>query len=114
RGRLPIHQNQQAGQPAYTIGQAGGAETVTVSRPQMPNHTHPFVASTALATSADPKGAVLAQSPTLNLYFSDVANVALSHDSSSATGSNQPHDNVMHFQVVNFILALQGIFPSQA
>lgn len=114
RGRLPIHQGQQPGQPAYLIGQPGGVETVTVSRDQMPNHTHPFVASTAEATSADPKGAVLAQSPTVNLYFADTANAAMSAKSSSAAGGNQPHDNVMPFQVVNFIIALYGVYPSQS
>ena len=55
QSRVPIHQGQGAGLSAYVVGQAGGAETVTLAAAQMPAHAHPVKASSNTAGSTKPR-----------------------------------------------------------
>ena len=109
QSRLPLHVG-----PNYILGQNGGVESVTLNTQQMPAHTHSFMASTALALSADPTGNIVAQPPTLNLFFGDVAGAALNSSSILPAGGSQPHDNCQPYLVINFIISLFGIYPSQS
>jgi len=114
QGRIPLHQGQGPGlSQNYTIGEKAGVENVTVSTNQLPSHTHGFTANTALALSADPTGNIVAQPVTLNLFFGDVAAAPLNGQAILPTGGSQPHDNMQPFLVLNFIISLFGIFPSQ-
>ena len=114
QGRIPLHQGQGPGiSQNYTIGEKAGVESVTVNTNQLPTHSHSFVANTALALSADPTGNVVAQPPTINLFFGDVAAAGLNPQSIQPAGGNQPHDNMHPFLVINFIISLFGVFPHQ-
>jgi microcystin-dependent protein len=118
RGRLPIHQGQGPGLSNYVIGQRGGTETVTLVPTQMPAHTHVAVATTSAATALTPgngllPGAVSGES----FYVSDAVGktaVAMSAQSTSLAGGSQPHENCMPTLTVQYCMATQGIFPSQA
>lgn len=121
RGRIPVHQGQGPGLSNRDLGESFGVETVTLTQTQIPTHTHSFQATTAPATATVPTGAMLAtpSSPTTGyLYLSGTAtgtvtNAAPAADAIGATGAGQPHDNLMPYLGVNFIISLFGVFPSQ-
>ena len=114
RGRLPIHQGQGPGLSNRTLNQTGGAESVTLAIGQLPQHTHPLMASSALAADAGPQGDVLAQTRSVDLYLGDVPSAAMAASAVGMQGGSQPHDNLMPYLVLNFIISLFGIFPSQS
>src|SRR5436305_6249670 len=73
RGRIPIHQGN-----GFILAETGGVETVTLTVNQMPAHTHPLVASTNNASTANAQTNVLAQTPSYTPYISGFApNAAL-------------------------------------
>ena len=106
RGQVPIHMGN-----GHTLGEKGGTTSVTISQQTMPTHIHFFTAADVNATGAIPTGATLAQSN--NLYTAPANLVALDPSSVTSVGGSQPHNNMMPYLVLNFIIALQGIFPSQ-
>ena len=110
QGRVPVGQGT-SGQ-TYVMGQMGGSETVTITVPQLPSHTHTPQASTASGNLDSPGGNVWAES-VLNAYSSDSPTVAMSATATNLAGGSQPHDNMPPFLAVTFIIALFGVFPSQ-
>lgn len=106
--RLPVH----AG-PNFVLGEVGGEESVTLTTQQMPAHGHPVMASTAAGSQAGPAGNVLADSTAVALYSGNAPNESLAAPTVQPAGGNQPHDNMQPFLAINFIIALEGIFPSQ-
>jgi microcystin-dependent protein len=108
RGRVSIHQGQGAGLSSQTIGEVAGAETVSLNTNQLPAHSHPILANAGLGSTAKPAGAVASQggsySPT-----SDGTRLA----DSVLTGGNQPVNIMQPYLVLNWIIALTGIFPSR-
>jgi microcystin-dependent protein len=109
RGRLPIHQGN-----GFILAETGGAEEITLTVNQIAAHSHPLLASTDLGNSADPGGAVLAQSTTaaVDLYLEDTPTVPLAANSVGSVGGSQPHTNFQPYLCVDFIISLFGIFPS--
>lgn len=122
QGRVPIHQGAGTGLSPYTMGESAGAENVTLLQNQMPAHNHLIGVSNLPGTVADPTNALLAQGnsgtgrspvPVTN-YVTTPATGALAPAAISAAGGSQPHSNLQPFLCVNFIIALQGIFPSRS
>ncbi len=107
RGRIPIHQGN-----GFTLAQSGGAETVTLTVSQLPSHSH-FPQANSAGGSDNPAGNVWAKS-NAKAYSSNTPNVAMDPAALGNAGGSQPHDNMMPFLAVNFILSLFGIFPSQS
>lgn len=107
-GRIPVHQG-----PNFTMGQASGTETVTLTTQQMPTHNHSFIASTATATNPSPNGNIMAASPTISSYVIDIAGPQLVQTAVQGVGGNQPHDNMMPYLTINYIISLYGIYPTQ-
>ena len=107
RGRIPIHRGAQ-----YNLGQAGGQEFHTVTQSEMPAHNHFLQAQPATATVADPTNAFLADISS-KAYGGFAELTTLAPGSISNTGGSQPHENRQPFLVLNFVIALQGVFPSQ-
>jgi microcystin-dependent protein len=110
RGRLPFHQGTGGGQ-SLIIGQNGGVETVTLSTPQLPTHTHPLMGSST-ATSTTPNNTSPAQWSGAQ-YTAPPADATLLAGSVQPAGSSQPHENRSPYLGVNFIISLFGIYPSQ-
>jgi microcystin-dependent protein len=110
RGRIPIHQGS-----GYVVGQTGGVEQVTLTVNQMPNHTHPAQAQAGPGNQATPAGGIWAASA-WNQYaaYSGANPVTMNPNAVQPAGGNQPHDNLMPYLAVSFIISLFGIFPSQA
>jgi microcystin-dependent protein len=110
RGRLPIHMGG-----GFTLAETGGAETVTLTVPQIPAHTHAFLGTANPGSQNQPANETLAQSPTTNAfpYGTDNPVTSLNASSVSTVGGNQPHTNFQPYLCVDFIISLFGIFPSQ-
>ena len=106
RGRVPIHRNQD-----FSLGQAGGEESHTLTKSEMTAHPHVAQAATNQTNAAIPNGGWLGQA--LNQYQANVANLTtLTPGTVGNTGGSQPHEDRMPSLVLNFCIALQGIFPT--
>ncbi|MBR0783846.1 phage tail protein [Bradyrhizobium iriomotense] len=114
RGRVPLHQGQGPGiTQSYVIGQFDGVESVTLTTQQIPSHNHTFVCTAAAATATNPNGNIMATSPTIESFVLDVAGPTLATNAITGVGGSQPHENMMPFLCINYILSLFGVFPSQ-
>ncbi len=106
RGRVPIHMGD-----GHTLGEVAGSTSVTINIQQLPTHTHVMQASNSIGNSNLVGGHVLAAEPG-TAYVPSSPNVTMPGVISSV-GGTQPHNNMMPYLVLNFIIALQGIFPSR-
>lgn len=117
QGRVVLGAGQGPGLSPYVQGDAVGAEAVTLTTAEMPLHTH---TARAAADPADLQGPapdrVLARSGPGFAYQSDTAGslVEMSSQSLSEAGGGQPHTNVSPVLVLNYVIALEGIFPSRS
>jgi len=111
RGRVPVHTAPQS--PPGTLA---GSETVTLTSEQMPSHTHGASGSSNTQTTSTPTGNVLgATSGAFDVLYGPPSNtVPLQPQAVSTSGGSLPHDNVMPSLVVNWIIAYEGIYPSQS
>ncbi|MCB9630425.1 MAG: phage tail protein [Sandaracinaceae bacterium] len=114
RGRLPMHAGTGPGLTPMRLGERGGVERVTLTELQIPSHRHAPVGSSDLAVEANPGGAVLAATSSVDLYSSAAPDTTLSPLASAQVGGSQNHTNEMPFTCVNFIIALFGIYPSRS
>lgn len=112
RGRVPIHVDSSNG-GSHTLGQKGGEETHTLSANEMPSHTHTVQATSAAGNNPNPSGRVLAGSAPSELYSAASALKAMRSGTITNTGGGQAHNNMQPYQVLNFCIALQGLFPSR-
>lgn len=113
QGRVGIHQGTNQGTGTnYVMGQEGGSETVTVVQSQMPMHTHSVGADNNSGITNDPKDAFWAKS-TINQYAKSAPDTKMNSQAIATSGGSQPHENMMPSLTVSYIIALEGIFPSQ-
>lgn len=114
RGRVPIHTG-----PNNPIGGLGGSETVTLSLTQLPQHQHLLQAVNSQGTAETAIGNLLAQSnapstPPARYAAGNINVTPLNPASVQPVGSGQPHNNLQPYLVMNYCIALQGIFPSRS
>jgi microcystin-dependent protein len=112
RGRVPVHPGQGPGLTNRNLGETGGGEQMQLEVSHMPAHVHPLRATTTTATSTIPTNRVLAASPGTNIYGTN-ANTSMAGGMSRAVGGGQPHNNMQPWQCINYIIALEGIFPAR-
>lgn len=122
QGRVAIHQGQGPGLSPRTIGEVAGTETVTLISSQIPPHTHPLLASAAAAATNAPANNALAASagsledgtPTIaNVYAAAAPNTALNPASIGPNNGGQPFGIMQPYLVMNYCIALEGVFPSR-
>ena len=124
RGRTPVHLSFSL--PGYQMGNHGGQETVTLTTASMPNHNHPLMASTQAGTrfiayndkvggGTQATAQVVAGAAPVNYYGPAPSNVgsaiALHPQALSSTGGGQAHNNMQPSLVLQFSIALTGIYP---
>lgn len=111
RGRVPVHMDA-----GFNLGQQGGEASHTLIASEMPSHSHSLGISTAVSHQADPSGRVLGnvESGALNFYAPADGTATLAPSTVGNAGGSQPHENMQPYLTINFIIALQGIFPSQS
>ncbi|WP_148615378.1 phage tail protein [Nocardioides rubriscoriae] len=108
RGRVPLNAGQGPGLTPYVVGETDGAEAVTLLTAQIPAHTHQQTAY-GLADSPTPAGAVLAPAPS-RAFRPDGG--TFSFATLAPTGGGKPHENRQPYTVLNYCIALQGVYPS--
>lgn len=122
RGRIPLHQGNGAGLTPRTIGQQIGTELETLNSLQIPAHSHAVNASTSAGNTIAPGTGVITGVPvdpgaTPTMYVipgtSTVNPAAMATGSLSSTGGSQAHSNMMPTLAVNYIICVNGIFPSR-
>jgi microcystin-dependent protein len=106
QGCVPIHSGN-----GHNLGEKAGASSVTITQQTMPQHTHSVNATTDNGDALNPAGNVF--SAMSNAYRSPDNLIALRSDTLTTVGGGQPHNNMMPYLVLNYCIALQGIFPSQ-
>lgn len=119
-GKAVMNQGQGQGLTPRTVGSAVGSPTVTLLTTQIPSHTHvPQAIETGGNNSDNPATNYWAPAPELDPFnpppnmFDPTPNVQMSPVALNVTGGSQPHNNMQPFIAQNFIICLQGEFPSR-
>ncbi len=107
QGRVPVYTGN-----GITLGQRSGEQTHTLSVSELPGHTHTPVGSSSSASSSNPTGNVWASSSSGG--YTPTANTTMNPASILTAGSGQAHDNMSPYLVLNFCIALQGVFPPRS
>jgi len=118
RGRVAVGTGTGPGLPAIDLGEVAGEPTHTLISTEMPQHNHLINASATTGNIANPTGNTLAvgqgpNSTTLSLYVNTAPAVALNPGSCGLAGGSQPHNNMQPYLGMNYIICLEGIFPSR-
>jgi len=116
QGRAAMHPGNGPGLGAYRLGERGGASTATLTATELPSHSHQLRGSSAETEeegTADPTNASLGTvAATAALYGTPASpGVAMSGASLPSAGQGGAHNNVQPYQVLNFVIALTGIYP---
>ena len=118
QGRAPMHPGRGPGLTARRLGEKVGVETVTLSEAQIPSHTHTLRAAVLPASTATPPSNTtsLSRATAGTPYQTNTsANlVDMASETLSTTGGGQAHTNLQPFLTLNFIIALQGVYPSRS
>ena len=118
QGSAAMHPGQGPGLSLYDLGQTGGTQSITLLQSEMPVHLHSVgMANSGNGDTPSPVGATWAGVPSgrgfLNTYHSGPPTAKMLASSILPAGGSLPHNNMQPFLVLNFCIALQGIFPSQ-
>jgi microcystin-dependent protein len=122
QSRVAIHQGTGPGLSHYDLGQAGGAEAVTLTASELPAHSHTVncdaqgTAHSSLGFGKSSGGTPANNFPGLAAsaadgVYSNTSNAAMNTGMITGGGGNQPHPNIQPYLCVTFIIALQGIYP---
>jgi len=119
QGLAPLSFGQGPGLSPYNLGQTGGSESHTLTVSEMAAHQH-TPSYTNIADQASPVGNIWAPDPNGNVTFATTPNEVLASDANNPAdnavglaGGGQAHENRAPFMVLNFCIALLGIFPTQ-
>lgn len=113
QSRVPIHQGQGPGTSSYSLGESGGVESITLTTNQIPIHTHAALCSAVGGNSSNPAGGAWAVSDTTQ-YANAAPDTQMGNPPipAGSAGGSQPHDNMIPFLCISYIISLFGIFPS--
>jgi microcystin-dependent protein len=108
QGRLPIHEGA-----GHTLGEAAGSSAVTITQQTMPQHLHFLQGTTNSTGNVATVGTALLATTGSTIYGNAANLVTTRPNTVTNVGGSQAHTNQMPYLVLNFCIALQGIFPSQ-
>ena len=111
QGRAVMHPGQGPGLSERFLGETGGSQNVTLLESEMPSHSHGLFGQNADGPFTGPKGHTLAQSAAAIPQYAAGTNVDMHPGGLGDAGTGQPHNNLQPYLVLNFIIALQGVFP---
>lgn len=118
QGRAPMHPGRGPGLTSRRLGEKVGTETVTLSEAQIPSHSHTVRGTTTAGAAGAPgnTSSIGRTSITDRLYQTNTtANIVeMASETISTTGGGQPHANQQPYLAMNFIIALQGLYPSRS
>jgi microcystin-dependent protein len=104
RGRVPVHAGQGPGLTPASLGHKSGTETVTLTTAQMPSHHHGVVAAVGPVVPGEQK----------YVENQEASSSVVVPDRTDDVGGSQPHNNMQPYGVVNFCIALEGVYPSRS
>ena len=107
RGRTPVHEGS-----GITLGEKGGEERHPLTQSEIPNHTHVLNATKNGGGTFNPSGNQLANAGS-QVYHDPTNLTALSSLAVAQVGASQGHENMQPFLALNYVIALQGVFPSR-
>jgi len=117
RGRASVGTGQGSGLTNILLGELAGQPTTTLTSQQIPQHNHTLGAVADVANTANPTGNSLAVgqsgTDTVSMYRNSNPTVAARAQSVTNAGGSQPHNNMQPYLGMNFVICLEGIFPSQ-
>jgi microcystin-dependent protein len=118
RGRVPVGTGQGPGLPNVTLGEMSGQPTHTLIITEMPAHNHAAQASaySSSGNSTSPAGNSWATSTSRdNVYSNTAPNAPMAANTVTVgiAGGSQPHNNMQPYLGMNYIIALEGIYPSR-
>ena len=119
QGRYPMHAGTGPGLSTRRLGSRLGAASVALTSAQMPSHRHTLLGNANGATTGTPSTGVAYAASDANPYgplppTATGDRVLMSSQTLAAAGSGQPHENRQPFLGLNFIIALQGIYPERS
>ncbi|MEO0868046.1 MAG: tail fiber protein [Cyanobacteria bacterium J06642_11] len=118
QGRAPMHPGRGPGLTNRRLGQKVGAETITLNSMDIPAHAHAIKADKidrSPAESNDPSNRILGATTSANYKTASFGNlVRMSNQALSSAGGGQSHNNMQPFLAINFVIALQGLYPSRS
>lgn len=116
QGSAPIHQGQGPGLSDRVVGESGGEQSVTLLETEIPAHSHSVRADSGNGNQTSPVNNVWSSlaGRTPPPLYSNTSNTAMSPQAGGIAGGSQPHNNMSPYLVLNFIIALQGIFPPRS
>jgi len=122
KGRAPVHPGQLSGGGNYVLGQQGGTENTSLTINNMPVHTHATTvtiqaSASSQSPSADPTGSVLVGGTNVQIFAPTPDGTTMNPGMATAqvtpAGGSQPFSIASPYTCLNFIICLQGIFPSR-
>lgn len=115
KGRAVMHPGRGPGLTSRTLGENTGVEEVTLTDNNMPLHNHTLQARAKLANESNPDGNSLAVGKGIGIYTEDTNPlVDMAAGSLNNSGGSQPHNNMQPYIAINYIIALQGVYPSRS
>lgn len=114
QGRAPIHMGQGAGLTGRVIGESGGEETHTLSLAEIPAHRHSLMCDSTVGSSDSPANATPAKNAAGIPQYSTNPGTTMNAAAVGIAGGGSGHNNMPPFLVMNYIIALSGIFPSRS
>jgi microcystin-dependent protein len=109
QGNAPMHWGDGPGLTPRQIGEMSGEPNVTVLITEMPSHNHGFTGSASSPDQTSPRSNVLADAA----IYANPPNAALAPQTVGIAGGSQPHNNMMPYLGLTFIIALEGIYPAR-
>jgi microcystin-dependent protein len=108
QGRVPVHMSGP-----FPLGVKGGSESVMLNLQQIPSHNHEStMCSDGPGTSTTPVASGTWSMTTTALYLGNPPSVVMANQAIATVGANQAHENRQPSLAMNYIIALEGIFPS--
>jgi microcystin-dependent protein len=114
QSRIPIHMGTGPDGTTYQIGEMAGVESVTLTTQQIPSHTHSLIGTLNGALQTGPGGNLFGVSAQVEYCTAGLTtDTNMNASSITPVGGSQPHENLMPYICINYIISLFGLFPQQ-
>ena len=113
QGAAPMNQGQSPGTSQRYLGEMSGEQFVTLIQSEMPAHPHALNAVESTATARQPPGQMFATGEAISFYSTRAPNINMNPGMLSVSGGSLPHTNMQPYLVLNYCIALQGVFPAR-
>jgi microcystin-dependent protein len=117
QGNVALGYGQGTGLSNYDLGQRGGSPSVTLLSSETPNHTHALMASGSRGNVAAPAGNSFSDAKEAGSLYTPTTTPATAMSASAVStfpGGSQPHNNMMSFLGMYWIIAMVGVFPQRS